>query len=128
MIDIKPQQINNSTKLAARRLVGAVQKGFIAYTFLAGVIIPIHHDLNSAETLETRLGVFSHFKPKLPEKFVDAQYVFLANIDPRLQLDEHRHLLRLSRQQAGTRAGQALRRLDEVLDDLQRSLAAFEPK
>ena len=45
------------------------------------------HDLNSAETLETRLGVFSHFKPKLPEKFVDAQYVFLANIDPRLQLD-----------------------------------------
>ena len=42
--------------------------------------------------------------------------------------DEHRHLLRLSRQQAGTRAGQALRRLDEVLDDLQRSLAAFEPK
>jgi sugar/nucleoside kinase (ribokinase family) len=45
------------------------------------------HDLNSAETLETRLGVFSHFKPKLPEKFVDAKYVFLANIDPRLQLD-----------------------------------------
>lgn len=45
------------------------------------------HDLNSAETLETRLGVFSHFKPKLPEKFVNAQYVFLANIDPRLQLD-----------------------------------------
>ena len=42
--------------------------------------------------------------------------------------DEQRHLLRLSRQQAGTRAGQALRRLDEVLDDLQRSLAAFEPK
>jgi len=45
------------------------------------------HDLNSAETLETRLGVFSHFKPKLPEKFVNAEYVFLANIDPRLQLD-----------------------------------------
>ncbi|MCC7004186.1 MAG: bifunctional hydroxymethylpyrimidine kinase/phosphomethylpyrimidine kinase [Gemmatimonadaceae bacterium] len=45
------------------------------------------HDLNSAETLETRLGVFSHFKPKLPEKFVNADYVFLANIDPRLQLD-----------------------------------------
>jgi predicted acylesterase/phospholipase RssA len=42
--------------------------------------------------------------------------------------DEHRHLLRLSRKRAGTRAGQALRRLDEVLDDLQRSLAAYEPK
>ncbi|MHB1094895.1 MAG: PfkB family carbohydrate kinase [Gemmatimonadaceae bacterium] len=44
------------------------------------------HDLNSAETLETRLGVFSHFRPKLPEQFRTAQYVFLANIDPRLQL------------------------------------------
>ncbi len=44
------------------------------------------HDLNSAETLETRLGVFSHFRPKLPEQFKSAQYVFLANIDPRLQL------------------------------------------
>ncbi|MDP1891050.1 MAG: PfkB family carbohydrate kinase [Gemmatimonadaceae bacterium] len=44
------------------------------------------HDLNSAETLETRLGVFSHFRPKLPDQFKSAQYVFLANIDPRLQL------------------------------------------
>ena len=45
------------------------------------------HDLNSAETLETHLGVFSHFSPKIPEPFRAAEYVFLANIDPRLQLD-----------------------------------------
>ena len=45
------------------------------------------HDLNSAETLETKLGVFSHFKPKIPDQFKSAEYVFLANIDPRLQLD-----------------------------------------
>jgi len=45
------------------------------------------HDLNTAETLETRLGVFSHFRPKIPEAFKKAPYVFLANIDPRLQLD-----------------------------------------
>jgi sugar/nucleoside kinase (ribokinase family) len=45
------------------------------------------HDLNSAETLETRLGVFSHFKPKIPAQFRSADYVFLANIDPRLQID-----------------------------------------
>lgn len=44
------------------------------------------HDLNSAETLETRLGVFSHFRPKLPDQFKSAEFVFLANIDPRLQL------------------------------------------
>src|SRR6266540_223162 len=46
-----------------------------------------HHDLNSAETLETHLGVFSRFSPKIPEQFRQAPYVFLANIDPRLQLD-----------------------------------------
>ncbi len=45
------------------------------------------HDLNSAETLETRLGVFSHFRPKIPDQFRRAPFVFLANIDPRLQLD-----------------------------------------
>lgn len=44
------------------------------------------HDLNSAETLETHLGVFSHFRPKIPEQFKRAPFVFLANIDPRLQL------------------------------------------
>ncbi len=45
------------------------------------------HDLNSAETLETHLGVFSHFRPKIPAQFRDAPFVFLANIDPRLQLE-----------------------------------------
>jgi sugar/nucleoside kinase (ribokinase family) len=45
------------------------------------------HDLNSAETLETRLGVFSHFRPKIPEAFRHTPFVFLANIDPRLQMD-----------------------------------------
>lgn len=44
------------------------------------------HDLNSAETLETHLGVFSHFAPKIPAQFRRAPFVFLANIDPRLQL------------------------------------------
>jgi sugar/nucleoside kinase (ribokinase family) len=45
------------------------------------------HDLNSAETLETHLGVFSRFSPKIPDAFRAAPFVFLANIDPRLQLD-----------------------------------------
>lgn len=44
------------------------------------------HDLNSAETLETHLGVFSHFRPKIPDQFKRSPFVFLANIDPRLQL------------------------------------------
>ena len=44
------------------------------------------HDLNSAETLETHLGVFSHFEPKIPARFAKPDFLFLANIDPRLQL------------------------------------------
>jgi len=44
------------------------------------------YDLASRETLETRLGVFADFRPKLPAKFRDAAYVFLGNIDPELQL------------------------------------------
>ncbi len=45
------------------------------------------HDLNMAETLETHLGVFSNFRPKIPDQFRGAPFVFLGNIDPRLQLD-----------------------------------------
>ena len=52
------------------------------------------HDLNSAETIETHLGVFSHFSPKIPAQFKTAPFVFLANIDPRLQLDVLRQVER----------------------------------
>jgi sugar/nucleoside kinase (ribokinase family) len=46
-----------------------------------------HFDLNTRDTLETRLGVFADFQPKIPASFRDARYVFLGNIDPVLQLD-----------------------------------------
>lgn len=45
------------------------------------------YDLNSRETLETRLGVFADFEPKIPDTFRDADWIFLGNIDPVLQLD-----------------------------------------
>ncbi|MFP3948230.1 MAG: PfkB family carbohydrate kinase [Longimicrobiales bacterium] len=44
------------------------------------------YDLNSRDTLDTRLGVFADFDPHIPEDFRDARYVFLGNIDPKLQL------------------------------------------
>jgi sugar/nucleoside kinase (ribokinase family) len=44
-----------------------------------------HYDLNSRDTLETRLGVFADFQPKIPQSFKDTRYVFLGNIDPKLQ-------------------------------------------
>jgi len=45
------------------------------------------YDMNTAETLDTQLNVFATFHPQLPESYRDAEYVFLANIDPVLQLE-----------------------------------------
>lgn len=44
-------------------------------------------DLSSRDTLETRLGVFANFRPKIPAEFAESRFVFLGNIDPELQLD-----------------------------------------
>ncbi|HEV8672539.1 MAG TPA: PfkB family carbohydrate kinase [Methylomirabilota bacterium] len=45
------------------------------------------YDLNEAKTLDTRLGVFADFRPSLPDRYRTTPFVFLANIDPELQLD-----------------------------------------
>jgi sugar/nucleoside kinase (ribokinase family) len=45
-----------------------------------------HFDMNQRDTLETQLNVLAEFNPKLPERYSDAEYVFLANVDPVLQL------------------------------------------
>lgn len=44
------------------------------------------HNLNEAVTLKTELNVFAHFNPTLPQEYCSTSYVFLANIDPTLQL------------------------------------------
>lgn len=44
------------------------------------------YDLNEAITLDTELNVLANFAPQLPEMYRDIKYVFLANIDPDLQL------------------------------------------
>ena len=44
-------------------------------------------DLSNRDTLETRLGVFADFAPRIPEEFRTSDWVFLGNIDPRLQID-----------------------------------------
>ena len=43
-------------------------------------------DLNEAETLDTQLNVFETFRPHIPAEYREAPFVFLANIDPELQL------------------------------------------
>ena len=43
------------------------------------------YDLNQAITLKTELNVIENFRPAIPDAFKDAEFVFLANIDPELQ-------------------------------------------
>lgn len=49
-------------------------------------------DLNSRETLDTRLGVFEGFKPKLSERSLASDVLFLANIQPGLQVEVREQL------------------------------------
>jgi sugar/nucleoside kinase (ribokinase family) len=49
----------------------------------SGVYSP---DFVTRTTLDTQLNVFQDFRPKLPAEWAASDYVFLANIDPVLQL------------------------------------------
>lgn len=44
-------------------------------------------NLNERVTLSTELNVFADFKPRLPKKYTNSKFVFLANIAPDLQRD-----------------------------------------
>lgn len=46
-----------------------------------------HDNMNDRTTLETHLNVFEQFQPRLPPEFRRSEYLFLANIQPRLQQD-----------------------------------------
>ena len=52
-------------------------------------------DLNVATTLATDLNVFAEFAPKIPEAYEDSEFLFLANIDPVLQLDVRKKMPRV---------------------------------
>jgi sugar/nucleoside kinase (ribokinase family) len=49
-------------------------------------------NVNEAKTLDTQLGVFAAFNPQVPESFRDSKYVFLANIDPVLQVNVRKQI------------------------------------
>lgn len=44
-------------------------------------------DMNAARTLNTELNVFQTFQPKIPADKASTPHIFLANIDPDLQLE-----------------------------------------
>lgn len=45
------------------------------------------YELSGRETLATELGVFGDWRPVVPAAFADSPFVFLANIDPEIQLE-----------------------------------------
>ncbi len=45
------------------------------------------YDLNARDTLDTQLGVFADFQPRIPDAFRETPSLFLGNIDPVLQAD-----------------------------------------
>lgn len=49
-------------------------------------------NVNEAKSLDTQLGVFAAFNPQIPAAYKDTEYVFLANIDPVLQLNVRRQM------------------------------------
>ena len=46
-----------------------------------------HMDMNSRDTLDTQLGVYGDFHPVIPESYCQSPLVFLANIQPTLQME-----------------------------------------
>lgn len=45
-----------------------------------------HLDMNTRDTIKTELNVFEKFDPEIPEEYRQKEFLFLANIDPVLQL------------------------------------------
>src|SRR6476660_4044119 len=44
-----------------------------------------HDNLNEAKTDFTELNVFESFQPRIPEEYLDSEFLFLGNIHPALQ-------------------------------------------
>ena len=46
-----------------------------------------HMDMNARDTLDTQLGVYAGFHPVIPDEYRNSQLLFLANIQPELQME-----------------------------------------
>ena len=75
-------------------------------------------ELGHAHTLETQLNVFSTFHPRLDDRHKNAPFVFLANIDPDLQLEVRRQVRAPRLTVSDTMNYWIARKPDRVLDVL----------
>jgi len=46
-----------------------------------------HEDMNSRDTLVTDLNVLADFDPKLPDSYLDSEFVMLGNLQPKVQMN-----------------------------------------
>jgi len=46
-----------------------------------------HIDMNTRDTLDTQLGVYADFHPSIPDEYRSSRLLFLANIQPDLQME-----------------------------------------
>lgn len=46
-----------------------------------------HMDMNARDTLDTQLGVYADFHPRIPNSYRNSELLFLANIQPQLQME-----------------------------------------
>jgi len=46
-----------------------------------------HEDMNSRDTLVTDLNVLADFDPKLPDGYLDSEFVMLGNLQPKVQMN-----------------------------------------
>jgi sugar/nucleoside kinase (ribokinase family) len=76
----KEQQVFRARKIDTRGIVRQSGKSF----FWAG---EYGENVNEAQTLDTQLGVFAAFNPQIPPEYKTTEYLFLANIDPVLQVN-----------------------------------------
>jgi len=81
----KEEQVFRDHKIDTRGIVHEKGKSF----FWSG---EYGENVNEARTLDTQLGVFATFNPQIPPAYTDTEYVFLANIDPVLQLNVRRQM------------------------------------
>jgi sugar/nucleoside kinase (ribokinase family) len=51
-----------------------------------------HEDMNTRDTLVTDLNVLADFNPKLPDSYLDTEFVMLGNLQPTVQMNVIRQL------------------------------------
>ncbi|HWZ46158.1 MAG TPA: PfkB family carbohydrate kinase [Candidatus Saccharimonadales bacterium] len=81
----KEEQVFHARKIDVSGIVREAGKSF----FWAG---EYGENVNEAKTLDTQLGVFGNFNPQVPQQHRGSEYVFLANIDPALQVNVRRQV------------------------------------